>query len=298
MSIRLITDVVKIRDVLLATSDEARYVSIDLPDTPHINDLWQAVDDDRELHPDGDGWTCRTPFGEVRFMETLQGEEIAPGACWEEVGILAYGPGEMVRLDTREGPEILVLAGDGETPRLDLLRHVQEAVPIGSRVLVQRGIHGSIAAMTHPDPTLDLMTVAYLGWKDVDPEQFGAIVLRHGTAYGRTDFGILVGDDGTCTKSAGGSPRDRTLSIYMVRGHICLGEADAGFTYMDDSIIVVEGEIPDTVAASLIGRPLSHLLDLPFQHHDPLIESIDCSMGDMLVRYERTKVRLSTMAPD
>lgn len=292
-----IADVVKIQQTLIATLDDQTFVLVSLPDGVTLDAAWADVDDVGQMEVDGQDAVCRTTSGDVRFRLTLPPERIDPGAKWLQATVLGHGPGAIITLDLGHGEEMCPLAGDGRTPIDELLAHIETSLPIGCEVRVMRGEFEAIAAITHPDPTIERMAVAMLEWRGVDLAAIRRHIMENGRVYGRVQINVKHDRNGGVSTTedyddgAGG-----TIEVEMWQGHVMLGLNVDGVCYAHDCLILQDRTLPETAAAAVIGRPLSNLVGLPFEHADPVVTGIDGSIGDTFVSWDADRVRLSEMA--
>lgn len=127
---------------------------------------------------------------------------------------------------------------------------------------------GGISHMRHPAPTIDALTAALLAHIGVDVAALAELIapLCH-TLGGES---AVVALEGPLRLLDADATDVRRMHVETNDGHV-ICQTTLGALQFSGTVIHVRQHLPHTVANGLVGRPLSSLVDLPFQHRDPLI---------------------------
>lgn len=260
------------RDVLACGSDDPDLVAVSMPDGMTTKTCWTLIDlalldGDLDLKRDERGLFWESPEGRIDFDATAPEIRSHATAAWRSLRVLGHEDG-MLRVDLDGGPGLMTIGGVFGVGRRELSETVRRLHPVGSVMDVREGEMGGISRMRHPAPTIDALTVALLRHMGVDMTALAALIAPMCHTLG-VESGVVALDGPLRLLEIGQTDVER-MYFETNDGHVTCQIVFGGVQFSGSGLDIRQ-RLPDTVGEALVGRPLSSLVDLPFDHHDPLI---------------------------
>jgi len=282
-----------------ADASPERYVVTSHPEGMTDNDVKTAINETvlnetGVVEIDEDGPYCDTVRGRMRLEEVVMGAYVPDSSEWRTLEVLGHGPGT-VTLALPGGPGVFDVSGDGQTPFGAMNAAVAAAFPVGSAMTFRQSHSGRIGIMMHPDPLVDRMTMAVLASHGVTAAHVRAVIGPKATVLGATsDPERIVMVDGRPVRSDLRTSADNgVVELSCQDGVIRCNAARGRVQHLTDCLAVMDATIPETVALSLVGRPVSAMANLPFDHHDPRMTRVKPWPDGVAIDYEPHLVPLS-----
>jgi hypothetical protein len=283
------------RDVLACGSDDPELVVVSMPDGMTTRTCWTLidlalVDEGLDLERDERGLFWTSPEGRIDFDATLPEIRSPDTAAWRSLTVLDHER-DAVRVDLDGGPGLMTIGGVFGVGRREIEETVRRLHPVGSVMDVREGEMGGISRMRHPAPTIDALTVALLEHMGVDMAALAVLIAPKCHTLGG-ESGVVALEGPLRLLEIGRTDVER-MHFETNDGHVTCQIAFGGLQFSGTALDIRQ-RLPQTVAEALMGRPLSSLVALPFDHHDPLV--VEASpVGDFV--YARIEARPAALAP-